>query len=91
MANVSIDVQATPNPNALKFVLDRPSTGGAPRSFRSPEEAADDPMGRSLLAVAGVESIFMTANFISVTKSVDAQWEHLVPEVTRAIEAGFTG
>ena len=89
MAKVSIDVQATPNPNALKFVLDRPTTDGGPRSFRSLEEATDSPIGSGLLAVGGVESIFMTANFISVTKTEDAQWEQLVPEVTRAIEEGF--
>jgi hypothetical protein len=88
---MSIDVQATPNPNALKFVLDRLTTAGAPRSFRSAEEAADDPLGRSLMALAGVESVFMTANFISVTKTADTQWEQLVPELTRAIEAGFAG
>ena len=89
MAEVSIDVRATPNPNALKFVLDRPSTDGAPRSFRSPEDAAGDPLGARLMAVSGVESVFMTADFISVTKAGNADWEQVVPAVTRAIEAGF--
>jgi hypothetical protein len=89
MGKVSIDVQATPNPNALKFVIDRPTTDGAPRSFRSVEEAAGNPMGTGLLEVAGVESVFMTANFISVMKTEGAQWEQIVPEVTRAIEDGF--
>jgi hypothetical protein len=41
------------------------------------------------MAVSGVESVFMTADFISVTKAGNADWEQVVPAVTRAIEAGF--
>jgi len=54
MSPLSISVQPTPNVNALKFMLDRRLTEGKSRTFRSPEEAPDEPLARALLAIPGV-------------------------------------
>jgi len=91
MSEIAIDVQPTPNPNAMKFALDRPTTDGSPRSFRSAGEAGGNKLAAGLMAIEGVASIFMTANFISVNKTDEAQWDTLVPAITEAIQAGFAG
>lgn len=90
MSEVVVEFQATPNPNAGKFVLDRPSiASGQRRSIMSRTEAAGDLLAERLMAVAGVESLFFVANFITVTKESSAEWENLIPELTQAIREAY--
>ena len=89
MTTGSLDVQPTPNPNAMKFTLSVPTTDGAPRTYRSAEEARDRPVASELLSVRGVVYVFMTANFISVNKSPESRWEEILPEATRIIGSHF--
>ena len=91
MTEVSIDVQMTPNPNALKFTLDRATTAGGPRTYRSTTEAGDSVAAAGLLEIKGVVSVFMTGNFISINKTPEAKWDEIVPVAVEAIRAGFTG
>ncbi len=39
------NIEETPNPNAVKFVLKEPVSNGAARSYRNAEEGKDDPTG----------------------------------------------
>ena len=78
--------QYTPNPNAQKF-----SVGvkvGGPRSYVS-ANAGDDPVARDLFGIEGVMSVFMTADFVTVTKNPDADWSGIVPTVVAILERHF--
>jgi hypothetical protein len=87
---VSVQFQATPNPNAGKFVLDRKvHEGSGSRSFHSAAQAAGDPLAEPLFALDGVASIFMVNDFVTVTKTADAAWPALIPQVERAIRAAL--
>ena len=44
MADVQVIAEPTPNPNSVKFTLDRPVTQGRGATYRTPEEAADAPL-----------------------------------------------
>jgi hypothetical protein len=85
----SLDVQPTPNPHAMKFTLDVPTTDGAPRTYRSAAEAGDQPLALALLSIPGVVYVFMTANFISVNKAPESRWEQILPAATRAVSEHF--
>ena len=85
----SIDVQPTPNPNAMKFSVGVPTTGGAPRTFRSAAEAEGDSLARTLFAIPGVVYVFMTADFVSVNKAPTSRWDDILPEATRAVQEHF--
>ena len=89
MNEVKIDIQPTPNPNALKFTLDRPSTDGAPCTFRSAEDAGDNVVAKQLLSIEGVVLVFMTSNFISINKSAEHEWDAIVPGATQIIQDGY--
>ena len=82
-----IEVSATPNPNAVKFTLDRKVVESGSRSYSSRFEALDDPLAAAIFGVEGVQSLFYMADFITVTKEPGAAWETLVPAVTEAIQA----
>lgn len=86
MAEPSVRFQPTPNPNAGKFVVNRPVVGGnASKSYYSALQAADQPVASALFEIPGVQSLFMVEDFITVTKAADADWQQLIPEVSAAI------
>lgn len=86
---VQIVPEATPNPNALKFTLDRPSTEQRSETFRAGSDSGDSPLGASIFALPGVTNVFMTSNFVSVTKEDEEAWDTLAPAVAEAIRAHF--
>jgi hypothetical protein len=81
--------EPTPNPNAVKFTLDRPSTEGRAQTFRAGSDPAESPLGARIFALDGVTNVFMTANFVSVTKEDDADWDELVPRVIDELQVHF--
>ena len=89
MQGVEVNIQLTPNPNAVKFTLDRSTTGGVLKTYRTPSEASEHPAASGLFAIDGVVGVFMTANFISVQKADDRDWEDIVPRATEVIESSF--
>lgn len=78
--------QYTPNPNALKFTVG--VEVGGPRSY-VPANAAEDPVARELFGIEGVMSVFMTADFVTVTKVPDADWSGISPAVAAILERHF--
>ena len=81
--------EPTPNPNAVKFTLDRPATEGRSQTFRAGSDPGDSPLGARIFALDGVTNVFMTANFVSVTKEDAVDWDDLVPMVMDEIQAHF--
>lgn len=65
--------EPTPNPNALKCVLDAPRTGAIISAGRA-EEANGDAMALALLAVPGVTRVLLHTAFITVCKEPGADW-----------------
>ena len=86
---IEVVPEPTPNPNALKFTLDRPSTDKRTETFREGSDAAESPLGAAIFAIDGVTNVFMTANFVSVTKLPGSDWDLLVPEVVRVLQDHF--
>lgn len=87
MSETNVRFQATPNPNAGKFIVNRKVVDGASsRSFYNAEDAADHPLASALFELEGVASLFMVDDFITVTKTPDTDWAALMPEVQVTIE-----
>jgi hypothetical protein len=82
-----ITFQPTPNPNAGKFTADRTIVeASSSRSFFSAEQAAGDPAAAALFELDGVASVFMVADFVTVTKTPDTDWSDLIPRVIDTLE-----
>lgn len=86
---VDVNPEATPNPNALKFTLDRASTEKRTETFRDGSDAAESPLGSRIFALGGVTNVFLTSNFVSVTKLPGEDWDLLAPRVIAAIQEHF--
>jgi NFU1 iron-sulfur cluster scaffold homolog, mitochondrial len=81
------NIEETPNPNAVKFVLKEPVSAGAARSFRNAAEAAEDPLARSVFEVGPVVSVFYMGNMITVEKEDAEDWDDLLPRLAVPIRA----
>src|SRR6478735_6555121 len=81
------DIQETPNPNAVKFILREPVTAGVARQFGSNDQAQSDELARSLFNVGSVASVFYMDNMITVEKENAADWDELLPILAVPIRA----
>ena len=72
-----IETEGTPNPATLKFLPGRTVMGSGTADFPSAEAAAPSPLARALFALPGVSRVFLGADFITVTKDWDADWQVL--------------
>lgn len=75
----------TPNPNALKCILDG-RISEAPRSFRDEASAQGDALAASLFAVEGVTSVLMNGDWVTVNKRPEAEWRKVKKGVERALK-----
>ena len=79
------DIEDTPNPNAVKFVLKDRIAWGAAKSYGSAAEAAGDELARKLFAIAHVSNVFYLDNWITVTQDGGADWPELVRKLAQPI------
>ena len=52
------EIEPTPNPNAMKFILREPLTWGITRSYDNAGQAAGDPLAAALFDVEHVTNVF---------------------------------
>jgi Fe-S cluster biogenesis protein NfuA len=81
------DIEETPNPNAVKFILKEPVTNGTARQFNSAEKAENDPLANSLFDVGQIVSVFYMDRMITVEKEDLADWDELLPALAVPIRA----
>lgn len=68
------DVDLTPNPHALKFILNEKLLNFERRHFGNKTEAANDPLALGVFEIPGVVSVFYTDKFITIEKSKETNW-----------------
>ncbi len=81
------DIQETPNPNAVKFILKEPVTNGTAKQYASREEAENDPLAKSLFEVGDVVSVFYMDRMLTVEKTDEADWDELLPKLAVPVRA----
>jgi hypothetical protein len=84
-----VEIQPTPNVNALKFVVNRRLTEGRSQTFRSAQDAAAHPLAALLFAIPGVVQVFVLNDFVTVTRDPSAAWEAIADAVDAAIRSHF--
>ncbi|HEY7785587.1 MAG TPA: NifU family protein [Pyrinomonadaceae bacterium] len=81
------DIEETPNPNAVKFILREAVSNGTALSFSSATQAENDPLAKSLFDVGHVVSVFYMDRMITVEKDDEADWDDLLPALAVPIRA----
>jgi len=83
---MAVDISNTPNPNALKFTVGV-AVGGPPTFVAGCD--IDVPTAAALVAIDGVTSVFMTADFVTLSKTPDASWDEIAPLATALLEQRY--
>ena len=81
------DIEETPNPNAVKFILREPVSNGTAQSFGSATQAENDSLAKSLFDVGHVVSVFYMDRMITVEKDDEGDWDELLPALAVPIRA----
>ena len=85
-SEVLIRIQPTPNPNAWKFVLDRPVLLEGKATYASKEEASQNRLALSLLEIAGIKQVHFFQNVITLTYSFDEDADPIHERVISVIQ-----
>lgn len=83
---VLVQIQPTPNPNAWKFILDRPVLLEGKATYLSLQEAEMNPLASALFQVEGVKQVHFFQNVITITQTFDADVEPLQAAVISVIQ-----
>jgi len=85
---VSVYAQSTPNPDALKFVAEGASMG-ATATWTSAQACEGHPVGVALFGVEGVQAVFKSAGFVTVTRRSGVPWESMEDRIVQVLEGLF--
>ena len=75
---VTVYAESTPNPEAMKFVANFMLIQKGVAEYENAEDASDSPLARQLFGFTGVKGVFISSNFITVTKLPDTDWYDIV-------------
>lgn len=83
----AVYAEMTPNPSAMKFVADRALVnGGLQVEYRSKAEAKNSsPLAEELFNFPFVTNVFISGNFVTVTKDGSLGWEMVVMQLREYI------
>jgi Fe-S cluster biogenesis protein NfuA len=77
---ITVYAEATPNPDSIKFVLNKEllPTG---YSFDFPDAVAaqESPLADMLFKFSFVKGVYISQNFVTVSKLADSMWAELIP------------
>jgi Fe-S cluster biogenesis protein NfuA len=84
-----IQTESTPNPATLKFLPGCAVMTSGTADFPSEAAAQASPLAQRIFVSGGVAGVFFGPDFVTVTKSDDADWSHIKPAILGAIMEHF--
>lgn len=85
---VTVYSEMTPNPNTMKFVANKHLLGhGDAVEFKTPQEAKGySPLAEELFHLPFVDSVFISDNFVAVTKTDNLSWDFITMELREFVK-----
>ncbi|MFH5832398.1 NifU family protein [Halalkalibaculum sp. DA3122] len=84
------EIERTPNPDAMRFVLDEPLTNGVTKSFENADEAKEDELADALFAIDHVLNVYYVDKYVTVTQDGKAVWSELLRKLAPPIREANT-
>lgn len=89
--SVNIQLEWTPNPSTLKYVVDTSLLPRGAMNFTSREVAQEkSPLAEKLFDIKGVTGVMLGTNFVTVTKGDEGEWDELNDGVMLALDQHLT-
>ncbi len=83
---VEISAEITPNPNTLKFNVNKALVKAGSVNFPDKAKAKGALLPEKLFEIENVLGVMIGPGFITITKNPDSQWPSLVPAVTETLK-----
>ncbi len=83
---ITVYAESTPNPASMKFVLNSYLVEEGSVEYTSKDQAKECPLAVQLFSFSGISGVFITTNFITVSKNTDLDWYEFVPIIREFIK-----
>lgn len=83
---IAITLDFTPNPNTLKFVVNRSFLERGAANFTDVSKTEFSPLAKKMFGIPGVQAVMIGTNFVTITKASNGNWDVLAEEVPKTIE-----
>lgn len=85
---VFVSLEFTPNPNTLKYSVNRTllSTRTAANFTKQVDADEKSPLASKLLKVEGISGVMIGKDFITVTKTEEGDWDHVHKTASQTLE-----
>lgn len=83
---VTVYAESTPNPAAMKFVANKPLADGI-FEFKSIDDTEHAPLARELFGFPFVKEVFISSNYVSISKYNMAEWQEISMELREFIRS----
>lgn len=83
---ITIYAESTPNPEVMKFVANKRLVTEGKYEFRNAEESENSPLAKTLFDFPFISQVFITSNYISISKFNVVSWEEITLELREFIK-----
>jgi Fe-S cluster biogenesis protein NfuA len=89
--SVNIQLEWTPNPSTLKYVVDQKLLPSGALNITTKELAVEkSPLATKLMDIKGVTAVMLGSNFVTVTKGDEGEWDELNDQVMTTLDTHLT-
>src|SRR3954467_8947732 len=83
--NINVYTELTPNPATLKIIVNKLLINGSV-DYPTKESAEKSPFAKELYKFSFVNGVFFASNFVTVTKTEDADWNDVEPIIKEFVK-----
>jgi len=83
---VTVYAESTPNPNAMKFVVNKKIVDDV-YEFKSVDDTKDSPLAKSLFGFEFIKEVFFDFNFVSLIQKQGNNWDENVMDIREFIRS----
>jgi Fe-S cluster biogenesis protein NfuA len=88
---VYISLEFTPNPNTLKYAVNRELISrGAVNFLEESDAKARSPLAARLFSLGGIGGVMIGKDFVTITKTEEGDWDAVHKQASQAIETHLT-
>lgn len=86
MADIYVSLEFTPNPNTLKYVVNRDLVRKTVNFSKPADADLRSPLAAKLFAIPGISNVMIGRNFVTVSKTEEGDWDVVHKGASSTIE-----
>lgn len=81
-----LNIQSTPNPNALKFIVNTPVKSEGNYTYKNASECEGNPLAKAIFDLnSAIREVYFFDNYITVTQDGSADWSTLKEDIQSTV------